>query len=92
MFAGIALLYLLTTLLPPTILDALVYHLALPKAYVRAHALVDAPGNIYSFFPQNTEMLFALGLMAHSHVPAHVFHLTFGLLTALRMQESNSNQ
>lgn len=82
-FIGIVLIYFVQAFLPPTILDVLVYHLALPKIYAQAHGLVPVPSNAYSFFPQNMEMLYTLGMLAHSWLPANFIHLAFGVLTAL---------
>src|SRR5262249_39253556 len=41
---------------PPTAKDTLLYHLALPKAYIAAGALVDTPYNIASYYPLGVEM------------------------------------
>lgn len=46
---------LLAALAPPTAKDALQYHLALPKAFAAAGALVVVPGNIASYFPLAVE-------------------------------------
>lgn len=43
---------------PPTRTDTLVYHLAIPKAYLEHHGIVNLPNNLYSFFPLQIEMLF----------------------------------
>ena len=47
-------------LVPPHQYDSLVYHLALPQAYVREGRLFAMPGIVYTHFPQNGEMLFTL--------------------------------
>jgi hypothetical protein len=43
---------------PPIRIDSLVYHLAIPKAYLENHGVINLPNNIYSFFPLFFEMLF----------------------------------
>ncbi|MGV7221112.1 MAG: ArnT family glycosyltransferase [Nitrospinales bacterium] len=43
---------------PPIRTDSLVYHLAIPKAYLENHGIINLPNNIYSFFPLLFEMLF----------------------------------
>ena len=43
---------------PPVRVDSLVYHLAIPKAYLENHGIVNLPNNMYSFFPLMLEMLF----------------------------------
>ena len=55
-----ALLFLALTLaqIPPIRTDSLVYHLAIPKAYLENHGIINLPNNIYSFFPLLLEMLF----------------------------------
>jgi hypothetical protein len=47
---------LVAALAPPTAKDTLLYHLALPKAYLAAGALVDTPYNIASYYPLGVEM------------------------------------
>ena len=49
-------------LAPAFATDALVYHLAVPKAYLEAGGVINIPNNIFSFYPQHTEMLYLLAL------------------------------
>ena len=65
--------------------DALVYHLAVPKAFLQAGGLVNLPDNIYSFFPQQIEMLylFALALGSDSLAQLTGLGIVFLLLLAL---------
>src|SRR5262249_14537129 len=44
-------LTLLSALAPPTANDALLYHLAMPKAYVRSGGLAEVEYNMASYFP-----------------------------------------
>lgn len=60
--SGVALGFFLVWI-PITYYDSLVYHLALPMAYVQAHAWVGLPQLIYSAFPQAVEMLWTLALL-----------------------------
>jgi len=53
---------LILSLTPETGKDALVYHLAAPKLYLKHHGFYFIPGNIYSNLPFQTEMLFMAGL------------------------------
>ncbi len=71
-FAFLALV-LWMTWIPPHQYDSLVYHLPLAQAYVDAHALVAVPGMVYTHFPQNGEMLFALALLLKSDLLAQMF-------------------
>jgi hypothetical protein len=52
-----------TTWVPPHQYDSLVYHLALPEAYIRAGRLLAVDHLLFSHFPQNGEMLFTLALL-----------------------------
>ncbi|KMP10708.1 hypothetical protein UR09_05385, partial [Candidatus Nitromaritima sp. SCGC AAA799-A02] len=64
-FCALGLLIFLSltlALAPAHRTDALVYHLAVPKAFLAAHGLVNLPDNIYSFLPQQVEMLFLYAL------------------------------
>lgn len=62
MIAGLILINLIGALGPETFYDALVYHLALPQAYLLKHAIFPTPHNIFSGIPFNIEMLYGLGL------------------------------
>ena len=70
---------------PAVATDALVYHLAVPKAFLQAGGLVNLPDNIYSFFPQQIEMLylFALALGSDSLAQLTGLGIIFLLLLAL---------
>ncbi|PYN80296.1 MAG: hypothetical protein DMD96_14655 [Candidatus Rokuibacteriota bacterium] len=56
LIALVQTLALVAALAPPTANDTLLYHLALPKAYVAAGGTVDTPYNIASFYPLGAEM------------------------------------
>jgi len=57
---------------PPHQYDSLVYHLALPQAYLRAGGLARCDWLLYSHFPQNGEMLFTLALVLGSDLLAQM--------------------
>jgi len=60
---GILVLLLLSLALAPAFAtDALVYHLAVPKAYLEAGGIINLPNNVFSFYPQHTEMLYLFAL------------------------------
>jgi hypothetical protein len=68
---GLVLFLSLTlSLLPPTRTDTLVYHFAIPKAYLQHHGIVNLPNNIFSFFPLFFEMLYLLCLALKGEVLA----------------------
>jgi hypothetical protein len=60
-------------LVPPHQYDSLVYHLALPQAYIREGRLFAPPGIVYAHFPQNGEMLFTLALLLGSDLLAQMY-------------------
>ena len=64
-FAAILAACTTVLMLAPTLSwDAMKMHLPLARYYVQVHALEPVPGLDYSFFPQATESLFALRLVA----------------------------
>ena len=60
---GILVFFSLSLALAPAFAtDALVYHLAVPKAYLEAGGIINLPNNVFSFYPQHTEMLYLFAL------------------------------
>jgi len=70
---------------PPVAVDALVYHLAVPKAYLEAGGHVLLPNNLYSFYPLQVEMLFLLGLALGGGELAQSLGLGLALLLLLAL-------
>jgi hypothetical protein len=68
MALGLALLLFLTANSPFSGYDSLVYHMAVPKAYAEAGGIVFLPGNVYSQFPLNAEMLNLMCLLLGSEL------------------------
>jgi len=60
--AILVVLALILALAPPVKTDALVYHLAIPKAYLEHHGIVNLPNNMYSFFPLLFDMVFLFAM------------------------------
>ena len=60
--AILVVLALILALAPPLKTDALVYHLAIPKAYLEHHGIVNLPNNMYSFFPLLFDMVFLFAM------------------------------
>ena len=81
----LVLLSLSLALAPAFATDALVYHLAVPKAYLEAGGIINLPNNFYSFFPQQIEMLylFALALGSDSLAQLTGLGIVFILLISL---------
>ena len=58
----LVLLALSLALAPAFATDTLVYHLAVPKAFLEAGGIINLPNNVFSFYPQHMEMLYLFGL------------------------------
>ncbi len=58
-----AILSLLIAFSPITYYDSLVYHFALPQAYIQARHWIGHQELIYSAFPQTMEMIWTLGTL-----------------------------
>ncbi|MFB3883238.1 MAG: hypothetical protein ACE149_18375 [Armatimonadota bacterium] len=63
--------------------DSLVYHLAMPKTYVRDGGIHPIPWLSHSNFPFTLEMLYSLGLLLDGQSLAKLFHWGCGWLTAI---------
>jgi hypothetical protein len=74
---GVLLLTLLSTLAPPSSMDATVYHLQVPRAFLRARfwSPLDDPR---SYQPLYVEMLFGQGLALGGSVVAALMHWILG--------------
>ncbi len=83
----LALLALSLALAPAFATDALVYHLAVPKAFLEAGGLINLPNNIYSFFPQQMEMLYLFALALGSDTLAQLTGLGIAFLLLLSLWE-----
>lgn len=59
--------------------DALIYHLAVPKLFLKNHGFYFIPGNIFSHYPLNSEMSFLLGLVLRGDVLAKGIHFVMAL-------------
>lgn len=65
---------LLLTLAPETGKDALIYHLAVPKLFLKQGGFYFIPGNIFSNYPLLNEMLFTAGLFIRGEIVAKGMH------------------
>ncbi len=82
----ILLCFSLLFLLTPSIgNDELTYHLAVPKLYLDHHGFYFIPGNIFSNYPLNTEMLFLPALMLQGDVFAKIIHFSMAMLVLTGM-------
>ncbi|MFH0948023.1 MAG: glycosyltransferase family 39 protein [Elusimicrobiota bacterium] len=70
-------------LTPPTFYDSLVYHLAIPSQYIKSHQIIKINTNLFSNFPQNIEMLYAMALILCNDIVANLIHFIFFPLICL---------
>ena len=77
---AILLFTLSTALAPPLKFDALVYHLALPRAYLTAGKIIFVPQIMFWGMPQLGEMLYTWGMALAGTQAATVLGWGFGIL------------
>ncbi|HVR61205.1 MAG TPA: hypothetical protein VMU50_04865 [Polyangia bacterium] len=70
---------LLATLAPPSSMDAMVYHLRAPRAFLRAGGWVSLPDIVQSFQPLYVEMLFGHAMALYDDVLASLVHWALGI-------------
>jgi 4-amino-4-deoxy-L-arabinose transferase-like glycosyltransferase len=73
---------ILGTLAPPSFVDALVYHLFIPRTYARAGGIVELSWIWQSYQPLGVEMLFTLGFSLQGATLAALNHTGLGILAA----------
>lgn len=79
---AIVLISLLFVSLTPVVgWDDRVYHLTLPRIYLEHGGFRRIPFNVYSNWPLNAELLYALAMLVHDYVLAKLIHLAFLALT-----------
>ncbi len=81
MITFICLLALIAALAPPTGKDAMVYRLALPKAYLAAGGIVDVATNVLGFLSLGAEMHGVWALLLGNFVSARVAESAFGAVS-----------
>jgi hypothetical protein len=74
---------LIGALAPPTQYDSLVYHLAIPKEFLRRGIIHKLNYNFFAAFPENLEMLFMSALSMEGDTLANLIHWLFYPLTAI---------
>ena len=65
--------------------DALSYHLAVPKLFLKHHGIYFIPGNIFAQYPLNSEMLFTVALVLRGDVLAKGINFVMALCILLGM-------
>jgi len=74
---------LIGALAPEIEVDALVYHLYIPKVYIQNHRLEYIPYEFRAAFPLGVEMLFTLGMLLRDSILAKLIHFALGVLSLL---------
>jgi 4-amino-4-deoxy-L-arabinose transferase-like glycosyltransferase len=74
-------LALLAALAPPTGKDALIYHLALPKAFLAAGGLTEVPDNIAAYYALGVEMNGVWTLLLGGLFNPRIAESAFGAMT-----------
>ena len=82
LLAGLSL-----TLTPEIGRDALIYHLAVPKLFLKHHGFYFIEGNIFSNYPLHSEMLFIIGLFLQGDILAKGMHFLALLFILLGMYQ-----
>jgi hypothetical protein len=86
LFLCLAVMFLalfLQPLWPRVSWDANVYHLTVPRLYLENQGFWRVPFNVYSNWPLNTELLFAMAMAIRSHVLAKLVHFGMGCLVTI---------
>lgn len=78
--AALVLPMALTAAHPPTYVDALVYHLAVPKAYAGAHGFVYLPWNVFASMPMGGSLFYLWPYLWDGLITANASHLVATLL------------
>jgi len=80
---AVVLLIAALALSPITYYDSLVYHFALPAAYVKTGHWKGWTELVYSAFPQNLEMLWTLGLLLHKDIVSNAIGASLAVFLIL---------
>ncbi len=84
------LIFMFNSLIPDQFYDVLVYHLAVPNAYLVHGKIIPVPFNVHSALPETAEMLFTLGMgwVRGDNLPL-LFQLGFSLLILFTLTRLN---
>lgn len=76
------LLILPLALMPPSVRDELIAHLAVPKLYLTEGRIFELRHIGFSYLPQNIDLLYLIPLSLGSDIVPRLIHLLFAALTA----------
>jgi 4-amino-4-deoxy-L-arabinose transferase-like glycosyltransferase len=83
--AFVIMLDLIVTLVPPTVRDSLIHHLAVPKIYLKEGGIAELSFMTFSFRSINLELLYVLALFIKNDIIARVMHFNFYLLSLIAL-------
>lgn len=66
---------------PPVAWDASAYHLRVAELFAQRGGFREVPFNVYSYWPLNIQLLFAMAMVLHHYVLAKLLHFAFGAAT-----------
>lgn len=85
--AGLTAAILPLALMPPSVRDELIQHLALPSLYARNGSIIEVPFMGFSYLPQNIALLYLIPIGLGSDIAPRLMHLGFSVLTALSIYQ-----
>ena len=77
------LIVLPIAILPPTVRDELIVHLAVPKLYIENGRIFDIPFMGFSYVPMNIDLLYLIPMVFGNDVLPKLIHFCFAILTAI---------
>src|SRR5258708_22843516 len=86
LYAGSAILYLKTALLPEVQADAIASHIALPARYLREHGFPSGQRNMMATLSEGIEMLFTFAFAFGKHSAGAMVHLIYTLVLPFGMR------
>jgi hypothetical protein len=90
-FMGVPVLVLAVSfasaMLPDVGWDAAAYHLTLPKVFIAHGGFREIPFSVYSNWPLNVQLLFALGMLVQDHVLAKLLIVLFLVILCAAVYE-----
>lgn len=75
---------------PSIAFDDSVYHLTLPKLYIAAGGFREVPFNVYSHWPHNTELLYAVVMIWQDYILAKLFNWFMLVLLVIAVVRFNN--
>ncbi|MFC1855595.1 ArnT family glycosyltransferase [Thermodesulfobacteriota bacterium] len=78
---------LIAALVPPTVRDSLIHHLAIPKLYLKNGGIIPLDFMDFAARSLNLELLYTLALFIKNDIVARVIHFNFYLLSIIALYQ-----